>query len=146
MLAVIDKKKSAGPNKVSGQILQLGAEATIPYLAHPLDISVNNSTIPSDWKKTIVVPVFKGGDRSQVANYKPVSSTSVVSNQMEHVIASYLREIWDKKDWIFEGQHGFSCESQVITVCQDIADSLDNGVRTDAIIRRFFKCFRFSSP
>jgi hypothetical protein len=57
----------------------------------------------------------------------------------------YLREIWDKEDWIFEGQHGFgpglSCESQVITVCQDIADSLDNGVRTDAIIIGFSKAF-----
>jgi hypothetical protein len=44
---------------------------------------------------------------------------------MEHVIAAYLRKIWDKKDWLFEGQCGFrpgySSESQVITVCQDIA-------------------------
>ena len=50
---------------------------------------------------------------------------------MEHVIASYLRQVWDKNDWLYEGQHGFrlgySCESQVIAVCQDIADSLDNG-------------------
>jgi hypothetical protein len=36
------------------------------------------------------------------------------------------------------GQHGFrpgySCESQIISVCQDIADSLDEAVRLDAII------------
>jgi hypothetical protein len=83
-------------------------------------------------KKAIVGPIYKGGDRSLASNYRPINLTSVVSKQMEHVIASYLREIWDKKDWIFEGQHGFrpgcSCESQVITVCQDIADSLNNGV------------------
>ena len=46
---------------------------------------------------------------------------------------------------MYEGQHGFrtgySCESQVITVCQDIADSLDNGDRTDAIIVDFWKAF-----
>jgi hypothetical protein len=67
---------------------------------------------------------------------------------MEHVRALYLREIWDKKYWILEGQQGlrlgFSWESQVIKVCQDIADSLDNGVRTDAIIR-VVKGFRLSS-
>jgi len=64
---------------------------------------------------------------------------------MEHVIASYLRQVWDKNDWLYEGQHGFrpgySCESQVITVCQDIADSLDNGDRIDAIIIDFSKAF-----
>ena len=64
---------------------------------------------------------------------------------MGHVIASYLRQVWDKNDWLYEGQHGirpgYSCESQVITVCQDIADSLDNGFRIDAIIVDFSKAF-----
>jgi retron-type reverse transcriptase len=64
---------------------------------------------------------------------------------MEHVIASYLRQVWDKNDWLYEGQHGFrqgySCKSQVITVCQDTADSLDNGYRVDAIIIYFSKAF-----
>jgi hypothetical protein len=43
------------------------------------------------------------------------------------------------------GQHGFipgySCESQVITLCQDIADSLDERVDIDAIIIEFSKAF-----
>jgi retron-type reverse transcriptase len=43
------------------------------------------------------------------------------------------------------GQHGFrpgySCERQIITVCQDIADSLDNGDRTGVIIVDFSKAF-----
>jgi hypothetical protein len=64
---------------------------------------------------------------------------------MEHVAASYLRRVWDKNDWLYEGQHGFrpgySCESQVIAVCQDIADSLDNGDKIDAIIVDFSKAF-----
>ena len=60
-------------------------------------------------------------------------------------MASYLRQVWNKNDWLYEGQHGFrsgySCESQVITVCQDIADSLDNGDRIDGIIVDFSKTF-----
>jgi hypothetical protein len=36
---------------------------------------------------------------------------------------------------------GYSCECQVITVYQDIADSLDNGSRVDAIIIDFSKAF-----
>jgi hypothetical protein len=60
---------------------------------------------------------------------------------MEHAIASYLRQVWDKNDWFYEGQYGsrpgYSCESQVITVCQDIADALYNG---DTIVD-FLKVF-----
>ena len=55
------------------------------------------------------------------------------------------RQVWDKNDLLYEGQHGFragnSCESQIITVCQDIADSLDNGDRMDAVIIDFSKAF-----
>ena len=64
---------------------------------------------------------------------------------MEHVIASYLRQVWDKNDWLYKGQHdfrpGYLCESQVITVCQDLVDSLDNRDRIETIITDFSKAF-----
>jgi hypothetical protein len=57
----------------------------------------------------------------------------------------YLRQVWDKNDWLYEEQHGFipgySCESQFITVCQDVADSLDEGVGIHAIITDISKAF-----
>ena len=61
---------------------------------------------------------------------------------MEHVIASYIRQVWDKNDWLYEGKHGFrpgySCDSQVITVWQD---TQGNGDKIDAIIVDFPKAF-----
>ena len=53
--------------------------------------------------------------------------------------------MWHKNDWLHEGQHGFrpeySCESQVTAVYKDIADTLDNGDKIDAIIIDFSKAF-----
>jgi hypothetical protein len=118
----------------------------IIYIARIFAVKIYNATIPSDWKKDIVVPIYKEGNHSLISNYRPVSLTSAVSRQIGHVMASYLKEIWYKKDWIFKGQHGLrsgsSRESQVITVWQDIADSLDNGGMIDDIIIGF----RLSSP
>ena len=117
----------------------------IPYLARLLDIIINNATIPSDWKRAIVMPIYKGGDRSPVKNYRPISFNSVVCKQMKHARPSYLRQVWDNTDWLFEGQHGFrpgySCESQEITVYHDTADSLDKTAMLDAIIMDFSKAF-----
>jgi hypothetical protein len=60
-------------------------------------------------------------------------------------VAGYLRQVWDKNDWLYEGQQGvrpgYSCESHVITVCQDITDSSDEGVGIDAITVDFSKAF-----
>ena len=64
---------------------------------------------------------------------------------LEHVIAGYARQVWKDRDWLLEGQHGFrpgySFESQIITVCQDISDSLDEAARLGAIIIDFSKAF-----
>ena len=134
-----------GPDDISGVLLKLDGEAMIPYLTLLLEITINNGTIPGDWKKAIVVPVHKGGDRSVVQNYTPVGLTSVVCKIMEHVIAGYIRQVWQNCNWLYEGQHGFrpgySCESQLITLCQDIADSIDEAIRLDAIIIDFSKAF-----
>jgi len=96
-------------------------------------------------KKAIVILIYKGGDRPVVGNYRLVSLNLVVCKQMDHVIAGYLRQVWDMSGWLYEGQHGFrpaySCESQVVMVFQDITDSLDRGVRTDVIIIDFSKAF-----
>jgi hypothetical protein len=78
------KNKSAGPYSVSGDILKLGREAMAPYLARLFDITVNNDTIQSDWKKAIMVSVYK-------PNYRTVSLTSVVCRQVEHL---------DKKEFV----------------------------------------------
>ena len=67
----------------------------ITFLARLLEIPLNNATIPSDWKTAIVVSIYKGGDRSAVTNFRPISLTFVI---LEHVIAGYLRQVWDKND------------------------------------------------
>jgi hypothetical protein len=46
----------------------------------------------------MVVPVHEGSDRILVTNYRPVSLTSVVCKEVEHIITSYLRQVWDKRD------------------------------------------------
>ena len=50
-LAKIGRNKSVRSDGVPGEILKLGWEAMTPFLARLLEISLNNATIQSDWKK-----------------------------------------------------------------------------------------------
>jgi hypothetical protein len=64
---------------------------------------------------------------------------------MEHIFAGYLRQVWDRNESLCEDQHGFrlgySCKSQIVTVCQDFTDSLDEGARIDIKIIDFSRVF-----
>ena len=80
-----------------------------------------------------MVPIYKGGDKLAVTNYRPVSLTSVVCKQLEHVLAGYLRQVWDKNDCLCEGQHGFRPGYS--------PDFSDEGVGIDAIIIDISRAF-----
>ena len=75
---MMGKNKSVGLSGIPGAILKMCGEDLIPYLARLLDITINVGTIAGDWKNGIVIRIHKGGDRSIVKNYRPVSLTSVV--------------------------------------------------------------------
>ena len=142
-LAKIARRKSVGPDGFSDEILKLGGEAMKTYLAIVIEISLNNATIPREWKIPTVVPIYKRENRSALSNYRPIRLTSLVCKQLEHVIAGYLCQVWDKNNWLYERQNGFrlgySCEFQVITVCVYIADPLDQGNCRDEFIIEFSK-------
>jgi hypothetical protein len=72
-LAAIGRNKSIWSECLRGEKLKLSAEAIILYLARLLDITINNATIHSVWKRAIVFPVYKGRDRSLDTNYRPIS-------------------------------------------------------------------------
>ena len=61
-LSASGRKKSVGPDGIPGEILKLREEAMSLYLARLLDITMNNDTIPGDWKKAVVVAIYKVGD------------------------------------------------------------------------------------
>ena len=55
------------------------------------DITMNNVTLPGDWKKATVVPIYNWGDRSLVTNYRPVikggrSSIKHNSGKIKHIM------------------------------------------------------------
>jgi hypothetical protein len=62
-------------------------KAMIPYCARLLEVTLNSATIPSDWKRALVVPVYKLRVRSVVTNHRPVSLTSVICKQEERAKA-----------------------------------------------------------
>jgi len=72
----IGKNKSVGPDRVSGEIL--------------LDITMNNGTLPSDWKRATVFPIHKWrmiiSRETLVTIYRSVCLTSVVCKQLEQIL------------------------------------------------------------
>jgi hypothetical protein len=62
----------------------------MPAITRIFQTSLDEGTAPKDWRKANNVPIFKKGDKSKPANYRPVSLTAICSKILEHIIHSNI--------------------------------------------------------
>ena len=88
-------------------------------LCYPFWLLWNNSmeeeVIPSSMKNQQIVPIFKKGDRTKAANYRPVSLTSNVIKTFERVMKKHLTHHFEENNLFPESQHGFRKERSCLT-------------------------------
>ena len=101
--------------------------------------------VQTDWKKAHVCPLFKRGNKTDPANYRPISLTCILCKIMEHIVASTLTEHFKQHNVLYYLQHGFrerrSCETQLIQLVEDFACNMTSGKRTYLILLDFSKTF-----
>ena len=67
---------------------------------------MNSGSLPSIWKDAIV-PIFKKGDNSLLANYRPISITCNICRVFERIISDHLILYFNINDLISKNQFGF---------------------------------------
>ena len=137
--------KSPGPDGIPPFLLKELADQLAPIFTVFFQASINQATVPDDWKCAYVSPIFKKGNPLLPSNYRPVSLTSVPCKLLEHIIFSHIMHHNDLHRILCSNQHGFrkrrSCESQLIATINDLSSNLDKGKQTDMILLDFSKAF-----
>ena len=85
--------KAPGVCGVYAEMLKVGGEATLRWL-HTLTCSVwNTGVIPTDWKRGLIVPIWKGkGDARECSNYRGVTLLSVPGKVFARVLLNRIRQ------------------------------------------------------
>ncbi|XP_072051476.1 uncharacterized protein [Amphiura filiformis] len=145
LLQNLKPHKAAGPDGIPVRLLKETAEEISPAITMLFQATLNQGTIPSCWKKALVVPIFKKGSRSSAFNYRPISLTAVLSKLCEHIVhCSVLHHLIDQ-GILTDAQHGFrkrrSCDTQLLLTINDLARGLEQKQQIDLILLDFAKAF-----
>lgn len=137
--------KASGEDQINSDLLKFVVDNVSKFLSFLFNRCLEEGIMPRVWKRALVVPVYKGGDKSLASNYRPVSLTSVVCKILERLIDSRVRSYLEGRRWFYHRQHGFrtgySCGSQLVSFVQDLQDALDKNQRVDAVFLDFAKAF-----
>ena len=60
-------------------------------------MSLQEGTVPLEWKEANIIPLFKKGSRNKSVNYRPVSLTSVICKFLE-------TKMMDKNEGSYDGR------------------------------------------
>ena len=137
--------KAAGPDRLKPILLKELREEIAPIIQVIFERSIKTGKLPSEWCRAQVSPIFKKGDKSSPANYRPISLTCILCKVLEHIMASHLVRHLNKHDLLYDLQHGFrekrSCETQLTMLFEDLARNTSAGKQTDLILLDFSKAF-----
>ena len=100
-------------------------------------LSYDCNTVSSDWANALVTAIFKKGNKSDPANYRPISLTCICCKIMEHIILSHMSKHLSLNNILIDQRHGFrekfSCETQLISAVHDWAKGISLRRQTDVI-------------
>lgn len=81
---------SAGPDGLEIKFFKLASHVLSFPLSDLFNLSLTTCKVPSSWKCARVIPLHKGGDSSDINNYKPISIINTITKIFEKLIFNEL--------------------------------------------------------
>jgi len=96
-------------------------------------------------KYSVVIPVHKKGDKTNLTNYRPISLLTSFSKVLEKALYSRLTEYLYNNKLLEENQYGFrkglSTDDAIFKLIQEILDTLNNKMKTGSVFCDLQKAF-----
>ena len=137
--------KAIGPDGISNRVLKELSREISPALCGFFNQSLHTGIVPDSFKQAYVSQVHKGGDPSEISNYRPVSLLSNLDKAFERLIFKYVYNHFLENNILTSFQSGFrrgdSTVNQLSYLYNTFCQALDAGKEVRAIFCDISKAF-----
>lgn len=134
---------TAGDDQIPNFILKDCRTVFVRPLHHIFNLAITSCKFPAVWKRSKIVPIFKGGDRSHIGDYRPISILVGFSKIFEmclyDLIYPFVCPI------LSPVQHGFvrgrSTVTNLCVVSGTLSRALDSRGQVDVVYTDLSKAF-----
>ena len=118
----ISVTKSSGFEDIASKILKYAFLVLVPQLMYLFNLTFQSSKFPERWKRATIIPLFKGGDRTRVGNYRPVSLLPLPGKLLEKIVHRNMSNFMENNEILTELQHGFRKGLSTVSAVAELTD------------------------
>ena len=106
-LARMSSTKAPGLDDIPGGYLKLCGGKIIPFLTDLFRKIYDTQYFPRSWSQSIIIPIYKAGDKSDPMNYRGISLLSNISKLFMSILTNRLRMWAEEENKFSYEQAGF---------------------------------------
>ena len=141
----IDIHKASGIEGISAKILKdcfIICEYELTYI---MNCSVNTMKFPRAWKKCIVTPIPKSGDKLNPENWRPINNICIPGKILEKCIYRQVEEHMEKHNFLCKNQHGFregkGTDTAVMELVRELFKNINNKDTSSVLFLDYSKAY-----
>jgi hypothetical protein len=132
--------KSPGTDQIPAELIKAGGEKLYSEIHRLICCNWNKKELPQQWKESIILPIYKKGDKTDYNNYRGISILStaykILSNILLARLTLYVNEITG------EHQCGFRRNGSIIDQIFYIRQILQKKWEYNETVHQFFIDFK----
>ena len=144
-LSTLETSKATGLDDIGPRLLKLSSGIITKSITYIVNKCISNGIFPSLWKQAKVNPLFKGGDKDDVNNYRPISILPTLSKLIETFMQIHLMHYLNTFDVLHKFQSGFrsghSPETALTLMTERWLKAINDGSIVGTIMVDFRKAF-----
>ena len=145
-LRKLKTSKAVGLDQMRSRLMKDSAREISKPLAFIMNLSISQGCVPQEWKIARVIPLFKGGKKTEMDNYRPIyiSILPTASKILERAIHTQFCRFLSMNNLSASQcgfRKGYSTEHAVITLTDHIRRSMNQGMLTGSVFIDLRKAF-----
>ena len=145
ILMNLDSNAAPGWDGIPTNFLKQSRSFVVPLITQLTNLCFSTGTFPAALKRSLVTPIHKGGDRSSVNNYRPISVLTSTSKIIEKILNRRLIYFLNQNKILSDKQYGFrkgrSTQDAIKDLTKYIIDKVDKSEKCITVFLDLKKAF-----
>ena len=140
------KNNSApGIDMLSAMTIKKTHAYLVSPLVHIINLIFKSGIVPEQFKISIVTPIYKSGDKSNIGNYRPISLINNFSKIFEKCLKDRLLNFLQINNMLSNNQYGFvggvGTNDALYQLTKQVTDNLENNEKCIGVFLDLAKAF-----